>query len=299
MTGVTRGDLVSVVIPMFNASSFIEETLGSIARQTHTNIEVIVVDDGSTDDSGALVEGISPSLPIPVQLVSQSNGGVSRARNSGISASSGAFVAFLDADDLWDADKIERQLVLLAEHPDAIAAACPYRLLDSNTQALLGEVHPSWSESYVERWLKLSGPGPLLPSTLLMRREALASVGSFDEQLSTAADADFGLRVVLAGKVVVTPETLVTYRLSPGQMHRDDIRLARDYQQILEKDYVRQRPELRKQIAHNLQLHLVYRQWKEKLTFGTTCRLGGQLALHPVVAGLRMLRHLNGRQSSV
>ncbi len=101
--------LVSVVIPAFNASTYIERTLRSVMRQTYAALEIVVVNDGSTDHTAKLVEQIAAS-DSRIRLLSTPNRGVAAARNTGIEASSGRFVAFLDADDLWHPTKIEKQV---------------------------------------------------------------------------------------------------------------------------------------------------------------------------------------------
>ncbi|NEK55550.1 glycosyltransferase, partial [Rhizobium leguminosarum] len=101
--------LVSVVIPAFNASRYIERTLRSAGRQTYRNLEIIVVNDGSTDDTAKVVEKMALADP-RIRMLSTANRGVAAARNTGIQESTGRFVAFLDADDLWHQTKIEKQV---------------------------------------------------------------------------------------------------------------------------------------------------------------------------------------------
>jgi len=125
------GPVVSVVVPAFNAAATIEETLQSISQQTHRNLEVIVVDDGSSDDTAALVRRHSVRDP-RFRVISQPNGGVASARNAGVRASHGEFVAFIDADDLWHPTKIAKQAAaLLAGGPETALVYSPFRVIDS------------------------------------------------------------------------------------------------------------------------------------------------------------------------
>ncbi len=102
--------LVSVVIPLYNAEKYIEETMQSILNQTYQNIEIIVVDDGSKDQSPTIVKELQRKHPEKVRYIHQKNQGVSVARNTGIEHANGEYVAFLDSDDLWHPSKIEKQV---------------------------------------------------------------------------------------------------------------------------------------------------------------------------------------------
>ncbi|EJQ45586.1 Uncharacterized protein BWINRASL_05258 [Bacillus mycoides] len=105
-----QNQLVSVVIPLYNAEKYIEETLQSILDQTYKNIEVVIVDDGSKDKSTSIVKNIEEQYPTQIKYVHQKNQGVSVARNTGIENASGTYIAFLDSDDLWHPQKIEKQM---------------------------------------------------------------------------------------------------------------------------------------------------------------------------------------------
>src|SRR5262245_35299311 len=107
--------LVSVIVPSYNASRYIRETLESVLGQTYSSFEVIVVDDGSTDETAAIV-GDHSRRDSRIRLVSQSNAGVGAARNRGIAEASGEFIAPLDADDIWYPDKLQKQVASLQRH---------------------------------------------------------------------------------------------------------------------------------------------------------------------------------------
>ena len=134
--------LVSVVVAAFNAADFIEETCRSVIQQTYSAWELIVVDDGSTDGTGDIVQSLVRSDP-RLRLIRQRNGGVAAARNAGIAAASGGFLCVLDADDLWDPTKIERQLRRLQEAgPGAGFAYCWWAWVDVN--GLVLDRSPRW-----------------------------------------------------------------------------------------------------------------------------------------------------------
>src|SRR3989338_9975584 len=111
---MVNNPLVSVVIPTYNGSRFIKETIQSVLDQTYTNIEAIIVDDGSKDNTPDIVKSINDSRIIYIR---QENAGVSMARNNGINISKGEYIAFLDHDDVWLPCKLERQLLLFKENP--------------------------------------------------------------------------------------------------------------------------------------------------------------------------------------
>src|SRR6267142_4272392 len=123
--------LVSVVIPNYNCGRFLAETLESVFAQTYPNVEVIVVDDGSTDDSLNVLE----SFAARVRVVRQANQGVSAARNAGIRESRGAFVAFLDADDLWHPEKLTKQIAVFA-NPAVGLVYCAVEYIDEQGRSL-------------------------------------------------------------------------------------------------------------------------------------------------------------------
>ncbi|MDF4756482.1 glycosyltransferase family A protein, partial [Vibrio parahaemolyticus] len=102
--------LVSVIVPLYNAEKYIEETMESILNQTYKNIEIVIVDDGSKDQSSSIVKNLKKKYPEQIKYILQENQGVSVARNTGIENASGEYISFLDSDDLWHPTKIEKQI---------------------------------------------------------------------------------------------------------------------------------------------------------------------------------------------
>lgn len=284
--------LVSVVVPMYNAAGVIKETIESVLRQSYPDIEVVIVDDGSSDSSASVVRQLSQLRDRPIRLIQQPNGGVSRARNAGLEVVQGDLIAFLDADDVWEADKIAMQVSELDADPRLAGVVCAYRMFDSSTGADLGVVRPLVTDAFIADWVSLNGPGPLLPSTLLARRVAVEELGGFDEQLSTAADADFGVRLQRFGAIGSLPDVLVRYRMSEGQMHRNPEVLARDYVILLDKPYIRADPRLRRRTQANVGLHVAYKRLREQPSLGHLGAFAGVVARHPLAAGRRWVRRL-------
>ena len=212
--------LVSVIIPMFNAQEWIVGLLHSILNQSYQNIEVILVNDGSTDESLALVEKFSKNLgEIRIRVVNQENCGVSGARNEGVRNSTGELLAFVDSDDVWIREKVERQVKEMNELGIA-ATACSYAIFRDSDLEILDVVHPDWSAHGVQNWLLFRSYGGLLSSTLMLRREVFFQTGPFRIDLSLSADIDFAWRLLSVTQVKLIREPLVGYRLRPNQMHK-------------------------------------------------------------------------------
>tara|TARA_B100001964_G_C14252246_1_gene610526 strand:- start:1744 stop:2697 length:954 start_codon:yes stop_codon:yes gene_type:complete len=211
--------LVSVVIPMFNAGRWIREALESVAAQTHSVHECIVVSDGSTDSGPEIVRQIEKQGSLPLTLVEIEHAGVSTARNVGIAAASGRFVALLDADDVWHKKKLELQLETM-QRTGATMCTTGYALFDSETSRVRGVVASRRSDRAIHRWMALEGNGLLISSTAIIERSATDHLEGFDQRVSIGEDLEFTIRMQDVGAVVADSRVLVGYRVHPEQAHR-------------------------------------------------------------------------------
>ncbi|WP_254565644.1 glycosyltransferase family A protein [Oscillatoria sp. HE19RPO] len=234
---------VSIIIPAYNAEATILETIDSVLKQTFTDFEILVINDGSQDKTPALVEAISdPRL----QIITYPNGGVGVARNRGIALAKGEFIAFLDADDLWTTDKLEKQYDALQESPEAGVAYSWTCFMDVDGTATPPTFHPSpryeWTGNVYERLLVQdfihSG------SNTLIRREAIASAGEFDSTCASCEDWDYWLRVAANWSFVVVPRYQILYRRMPGSMSSKVEVMKREALIAMEKAYQAAPPEL-------------------------------------------------------
>ncbi len=248
--------LVSVVIPMFQAEAWILDTLASVDSQTHQWIETIVVDDGSSDRGAGLVSVFAESADRPVRLVRTANQGVAAARNLGIAESSGAYVALLDADDLWHPAKLELQVAQL-ERSGSPMCTCGYEFFDDRTRRRIGVVRFDDGSAALRGWLALEGNGLALASTALIRREALDDLLRFDSLFSISADLYFALRVGETGHIDALPEVLVGYRVHPGQIHRQISGLAGEMSTLYDSVFADGGdPSFERRCRANLAVHL-------------------------------------------
>ena len=211
--------LVSIIIPAFNAENHIVGAINTAFLQTHQNLEVIVVNDGSTDRTRELVEQII-SRDARVKLINQSNKGVSVARNNAILAAEGSFLAFLDCDDVWDAHKIETQLRKIndASSQNSISITGFRFCLPS------GDKHPV---VYPNRELGfqdvIQNGFMVMPSSWLVARQLFNKVGLFDETIHCGEDADWLIKAIKKGaKLVIEPQALTDYRVSdPSKRYKN------------------------------------------------------------------------------
>jgi len=224
--------LISVIIPAYNSEQTIQETIQSVINQTFTDWELIVINDGSTDSTSAIVEAFGDRR---IQLFSYPNAGASVSRNRGLAKSTGELIAFLDADDLWTADKLQDQLAAL----------------QANRQA---DVAYSWSDCIDEssNFLRHGGrvtiEGNALPKLLLgdvlengsnplIRRKTLLEIGGFDESLPAGQDWDLYLRLAAKYQFVTVPRSQIRYRTSSRAMSANVRRLETANLQVIERAF--------------------------------------------------------------
>jgi glycosyltransferase involved in cell wall biosynthesis len=210
---------VSVIIPSYDSAKFVVEALDSVLNQTYHDLEVIVVDDGSRDNTEEAVKDKGERMT----YVRQDNVGASAARNHGIRVSSGNYIAFLDADDLWKPNKLEEQVRILDDDPE-VGLVCS----DWATVAIDGSVQNSYLKNcryarsgYV--FNEVIQEYFILTSSVLLRRSCLSEVGVFDEALMVSEDKDLWLRVCHRWKIKILPEPLVVKRNRPSNLSSDPI----------------------------------------------------------------------------
>lgn len=244
-------DTVSVIIPAYNAATTIDRTLDSVRAQTWRDLEIIVVDDGSSDDTAARVLRHAAEDD-RVRLSVQPNGGVARARNSGIDQARGALVAPVDADDLWHPRKIELQVAALRAGGDDVGLVyCWFAVIDDDDRIIHWGSHPRDEGDVLERMClgNLIGNG----SAPLMRRADVLACGGYDPMLrdnDAQGCEDLKLYFALAerSRFALVPQTLLGYRWSPANMSSDGRRMLRSYDLVMEPNALRH-PQHRRTFA--------------------------------------------------
>lgn len=221
--------LISVVIPVYNGEKTIGETLQSVLNQTYKNLEVVVINDGSKDSTAAIVEEFQDNR---IKLCSYPNAGLAASRNRGIDQSSGDYISFTDADDVWTPEKLADQLTALKQHPDAAVAYSWTDYIDEQSQFLQAGTHISASGNVFAKLLEInfieSG------SNVLIRRDALKTVGDFDVTLTAAEDWDMWLRLAKKYEFVAVPSVQVLYRRMLS-MSSNVVRQERECVKVLER----------------------------------------------------------------
>ncbi len=228
---------VSVIIPAYNAEAFLGRAVDSVLAQTRRPDELIVVDDGSTDGTRGLVQQYGERIT----YIHQEKGGAAQARNTGIAAAGSEWIAFLDADDRYPADKLERQIELLAGNPDLVwcygnYTVCPFetrphRLSHDPVRAAALLSGKAYFEDYLHAF---SAGFPSHTNTLLIRRDILYEIGLFDPSLPWGQDIDLSFRVAYwYPKVGYLPESLAFYHFKqPGSItdtHWQNVSLRSDF----------------------------------------------------------------------
>ena len=219
---------ISVIMSVFNGKEYLADAVNSILNQTWSDFEFIVIDDGSTDGSTALLRELQ-ATDHRIRLVHQQNIGLTASLNRAIHCARGEFIARMDSDDRSDANRFAAQLEYLASHPECVALGSWLLLIDPDGDALGEQRTPTSHDDIVDSLYR--GIGALPHPSVLMRRASLERVGGYRESFRYAQDLDLWLRLSDFGKLANLVEPLLQYRLHPNSItshkRRDQLAAAR------------------------------------------------------------------------
>jgi glycosyltransferase involved in cell wall biosynthesis len=249
MTGAGLHPTVSVLIPCFNQAHYLPAAIGSVRRQTLPCHELIVIDDGSTDETRSVAAALG------ARVISQRNRGLSEARNAGLAAATGEFVIVLDADDELLPGAIATGIAAFGAQPEASAAVGRCQLMDAEGTTLPSTFRPIDTSDLYREWL--SNNFVWTPGAAIFRRGTLASIGGFPPGLGGAADYAVYLRLARTGTVVYHPHEVVRYRQHESSMSRDPVLMLRLTLEVLRRERA-EAPHMRRDIARGVR---AWRRW--------------------------------------
>ena len=222
--------LVSVVVPTYNYRHYVGEAIESVLAQSHQPLEILVVDDGSTDGTQEELRRFNGRI----RYLHQPNRGLSAARNTGILAAAGEFIALLDADDLWAPTKIEKQMALM-DSPEVGVVFCALNRIDVRSGA--EEVKHCLPDSRGDLRRMLLHRNCMTASTVLVRRACFEKAGLFDESLRSAEDWDMWIRISRHFHFDYVPEPLITYRIHGANMTKKIATMHQYQMQVLRRAF--------------------------------------------------------------
>lgn len=202
---------ISVVIPLYNKERTIVQTIESVINQTFTDFEIVVVNDGSTDKSASLVAGLDDPR---VRLINQENGGVSKARNTGIKEAKGKYIAFLDGDDCWMPNHLEEIVSLISDYGNVCSVFTTNFIRKFND----GDSFPNRSDlkrGIIENYFRACLKSVVInASCVVIKKDALSKIGGFSESYTHGEDIDLWNRLARIYKVAYTPEVTSVYNIT-------------------------------------------------------------------------------------
>ena len=286
---------VSVVTPAFNAANYLAQTLESALAQTFTDFELLIVDDGSTDDTAAIAQAYAERDP-RVRVIRQPHRGIAAARNVAIAQARGRFLALLDSDDLWCPEYLAEQVGILQRHPDLA-------VLSANAINLGGafDGQPLFAcsaQSHLRKvsLLTLVRDEQTISIFTLFRREVVDLIGGFDETFRRCEDYDFWLRAAAAGcRIAVYPKPLGLYRRRPDSMSAREVLMLHAARTVLSKLRQRcgDRPEVQASVdwqLARLAKRVMLATARELLVEGDMAHLAQQFGALAEATGMRRYR---------
>ena len=226
--------MVSIIIPAYNAEKYIAETIKSVVNQTYKNWELIIVDDGSTDNTVDVITGYM-NKDFPINYVFQKNSGVSTARNKGLSAAQGEYIALLDADDIWLENNLEIKISTLEKSKDIYWVYSSMYQINEKSNIL--KEAPKGTDidilNSILIWENEVVPGPC--SNIVFKRECYDNGCAFDPLFSTAADQDFTIRLASKYKATYIDIPLWGYRIHQNNMSSNVSLMEKDHIGVYKK----------------------------------------------------------------
>ncbi|MCB0402469.1 MAG: glycosyltransferase [Flavobacteriales bacterium] len=261
---MTVRNLVSVIVPAYNASSFIEETLRSVLTQTHNSLELICINDGSTDSTLSLLRKME-AQDDRITVIDKVNSGVCDTRNLGIIKANGEFIIFLDADDVWESRMLETCVAVFNSQTNVNAIYTKGQLINENTEKLDRYIEAEQING-VEDILEWKKNHVATPSCTIMRTAVIEQSGIWDTNLSTAADQDFFLRIAQHFPIHAINEVLFYYRVHGNNMHQNIALMEKDHLYVFkkaDKNGLFKSKSFRRQCFAGLYLILAGSWWKD------------------------------------
>ncbi len=288
MSDENETPLVSIVIPCYNQARFLPESVGSVLVQTHPLLEVVVVDDGSSDNTAEVAGQYGR-----VRCVRQKNQGLSGARNTGIRVSGGEYIMFLDADDRLTSIAVEAHLRCFAKHPEAGFVVGGIDLISKDGSYLRSPRWPDLSANHYEQLLKASHVANTI--AVMFRRSVLESVGEFDTSLPASEDYDMLLRVARSFPGVHHDAIVAQYRRHSSNMSRNGVLMLGTMHRVMESQ--------RRFVKGNPRLEAARKRgeiyWRDRYGAVTIIQAGAHLVRREPARAAKaigvMLRHVRGR----
>jgi len=210
---MTKSDqpLVSVLLPVYNGEKHLRETLYSVINQTYQNLEIVAINDGSTDSSKKIL-GEFAKIDSRIKIINKKNGGIVSALNRGINEARGDFLSRIDSDDVNFPKKIEQEMKVMLSDDNIVLVCSSFEVMNEDGEFLYREVVPTRGED-IKRLMYVANP--IGHSTVLMRKSAVMSVGSYSDQSGPVEDYDLWTRLTAVGKIAGVTKSLLRFRVNP------------------------------------------------------------------------------------
>lgn len=232
---------ISIIMPCYNAEKSIKASIDSVYRQTFKDFELIVVNDGSTDNSFKVLKKLADGYT-GLRVIDQPNKGPGPARNRGLREAVGQFIAFLDSDDSWHPDCLDKLHRALQKDPDAAISYCGWQNIGLSPQRSKPFVPPNYEKPDKIEMLLRGCRWPI--HSALTRKSVVDAIGGFDEQWSSCMDYDLWLRIASFNKIILVPEVLAYYHHHDGdQITKNHLRIALNHWRIQLK-FLHTHPEI-------------------------------------------------------
>ena len=234
---------ISIVIPLYNKEKHILDTLDCISKQTYQEYEILVVNDGSTDDSLKKVESYKDAR---LKIINQTNSGAAAARNRGVKEATSEYIAFMDADDFWEEQYLELMVQLINEYPDACIYGSNYKIIEDGQCNVLNFPGIKNEKGYIDNYF-VSGKvyTPLWTSAVIVKKATFLNLGGFPTTCKVCEDIDLWCRFAATGKVAYINKPLATYvRDSSNMLSRSkevsyDFPFLKEFKKVVNQTDVR------------------------------------------------------------